>query len=471
MKKQEKNTTNPLLMSDGSRTLSRVLLVVAIIIYSMSLVLLANLALAAGSATTKGALIKVNNQLDGEAFGRLQPDVKSFSGNILSINVDEATFKKLQQVKGVCNAQLDHKPSGSASHLNFELSKNKYAGANIVVGILDNSGLVSQSNLAALQKLEPLSNVGFISYKNSDNNSTVIITNLIGGESNLVQALLYMHKYAKTVNKPLAIELILSGNELNNPLFVQVCQSFVELGVQFVNGGKPVVFPENDSHMQFAFTMFNAATKQLSDKTDFWALSEVKNQQLMLLGSDQKTCSITFETESGFDKVYLSNNSNDIVTVTSLSPNGQVNYFHVASKETALIPRELKNGAPFLADGLDGVYPFLSKNALFNGSLSKGQFVFLNKQNVSVPLNAESGMKMTVGSPTEHTLAMSLTDLDAELEIEIKRADGTTVYLKKPDAETKSIQTKIALSDDVDALYYLDLTSPNFQQSVVLKMN
>ncbi|MFT5901980.1 MAG: hypothetical protein ACI9LA_001187, partial [Bacteroidia bacterium] len=66
MKKQAiKNGQDSTLMSAEKDTLSRVLLIGAIILYSLSLVLLANLAMASENENVHGALIKVNNKLDG----------------------------------------------------------------------------------------------------------------------------------------------------------------------------------------------------------------------------------------------------------------------------------------------------------------------------------------------------------------------------------------------------------------------
>jgi hypothetical protein len=93
-----------------------------------------------------------------------------------------------------------------------------------VIGILDNSGILHANEISTLQKVEYRSNVGFISYQSDDPNSTVIMRNIIGGESNLVHALAYMQQYANTVEKPLIIEMALTGEELQNPLFIQVCQ-------------------------------------------------------------------------------------------------------------------------------------------------------------------------------------------------------------------------------------------------------
>ena len=77
MKKQEANTIGKAMKTQaGKDNTSRVLLIAAVVLYSASLILLANLALA-DTSSKMGALIKVNNKLDGTAFAQLEADVKS----------------------------------------------------------------------------------------------------------------------------------------------------------------------------------------------------------------------------------------------------------------------------------------------------------------------------------------------------------------------------------------------------------
>lgn len=471
MKKQAiKNGQQTTLKTTEKDTVSRVLLIGAIILYSASLVLLANVAMA-GETSNHGALIKVNNKLDGNAFTTINPVVKSVHGNVLSIDVSNSNYQKLNMVEGVCASQLDITVTTTPSSANPKATKAKYAGADVVVGILNNSGILTAKDIATLQKVEYNANVGFISYQSEDPSSTVIMRNIVGGESNLVQALAYMQEYANTVEKPLIIEMVLSGEELTNPLFVQVCQKIADTGVQFLGADLGSKYLNEKAPIQLAFSMFNAETGQLTDVSDFWAISEVKEQEIMLLGSDDKTCSVQFQTEAGFEKVYLSNSSDDLVMVTAITSDGEVNYYHVVNKETALIPRELMNGTPVLEDGMNGVYPYYTKMALFNGATAQNQFVELSKGVKSVEISDAGGMTMSVGSPAPQTLAMSLENLMGQLEIEIKDENGDVVYRNQPDSDTQSITTKIDLSDGAEGLYFLDLTSPLFHQTFALLMD
>ena len=474
MKKQPKyneqdESTMPL--GVGPDKLSRVLLIGAIVVYSLALVLLANLALAVESKETYGALIKVNNRLDGNAFADVNATVKSVHGNVLSINISSTNYVKLKAVEGVCSAQLDNLGK-SKSTIAAASYKAKFAGADVVVGILDNSGILTADGIAQMMKVESEANVGFISYLSDDPSSTVIMRNLKGGESNLVQALAYMQEYAKTVNKPLVIEMVVGGKEMENQLFVQVCQKVAESGVQFL-GESEAVYGNVTSKgpVQLAFSMFNAKTGQITDQSDFWAISEVKEQQIMLLGSDNNTCGIFFQAESAFEKVFMSNSSDDIVVVTALTANGEVSYYHVINKETALIARELMNRVPVLEDGLAGIYPYYSKRAMSTEGAAKNQFVALSTENQNVVLSAKSEMALTVGSPSSGTLAMSLSNLDEQVKIQIRNKNGETVYKNHPDSETQSIQAKINLSEGAEGLYFLDLMSPEFHQSFALMMN
>ncbi len=472
MKKQANKIGQDLTVaSAGKDTLSRVLLVSAIILYTVSLVLLANLAMAGETSTIYGALIKVNNKLDGDAFSNAHPMVKSVNGNVLAIDINAANYIQLNKIAGVCASQLDLTTTSTPAKLNAELATKKYAGADVIVGILDNSGILSAKDISILQKVEYSSNVGFISYQSDDPNSTVIMRNIIGGESNLVHALAYMQEYAKTVEKTLIIEMVLNGEELHNPLFIQVCQKIADSGVQFIGTDLGTGYVNAKAPVQLAFSMFNAETGQLTDVSDFWAISEVKEQEIMLLGSDKNTCLVHFHTESGFEKVYLSNSSSDLVMVTVLTAGGEANYYHVTNKETALIPRELQNGTPVLEDGLNGIYPYYSKMAMFNDAVANNQFVSLKAANQQVELAQHSGMQMSVGSPEARTLAMNLVNLASGLNIEIKDENGAVVYRNRPDSDTQSIQTKIDLSEGAEGLYFLDLTSPKFHQTFALLMD
>ena len=270
MKKQAmKNGQDSSVMSAGKDTFSRVLLMGAIILYSVSLVLLANLAMANETNNVYGALIKVNNQLEGDAFADINPTVKSVHGNVLALDVLDAKYLSLHKVKGVCSSQLDLAITNTPSELNAEEAKAKYAGADVVIGILDNSGILHANEISTLQKVEYRSNVGFISYQSDDPNSTVIMRNIIGGESNLVHALAYMQQYANTVEKPLIIEMALTGEELQNPLFIQVCQKIADAGVQFIGADLGMGYLHTKAPVQLAFSMFNAETGQLTDVSDF----------------------------------------------------------------------------------------------------------------------------------------------------------------------------------------------------------
>lgn len=469
MKKQEMNNgKKPALINTGEDTTSRLLLIAAVILYSAALILLANLALA--KETIKyGALIKVNGQLDGDAFADLNVEVKSVAGNVLAIDIAKQNVTNMANVKGICATNLDH-PRNVEVPLAAGVTKAKYANTGVVVGILDNNGMLSAADRADLQKVEAAANVGFISYVSDNPSSTVIMRNINGGESNLIQALLYMEEYAKTVEKQLVIELNIGQEELSNALFVQVCQKFADAGVQFL-GSDVSGYMAEESPIQLAFSMFNSETGKITDQSDFWAIQEVKEQKIMLLGSDDQTCMVHFQTESGFDKVYISNGSTDLVMVTAIASDGSVNYYHVRNKETALIPRKLMNGTPVLEDGLAGIYPFYSKGILYSGAVANKQFVALNNTEEHIQLNTKNGMAMKVGSPKENTLAMSLENVIADLSIEIKDETGATVYRSQPDEDTKSIRTRIDLSESKGDLYFLDLVSPIFHQTFALLMN
>jgi len=417
-----------------------------------------------------GALIKVNSKLDGGSFAKMNATVKSAHGNVLAIDIAKSKYAELNSVGGVCAVQLDHFDNSVNSSFNNGTSVSKYAGAKVVVGILDNSGMLSLSSVALLQKVETQANVGFISYVSTDPNSTVIMRNLKGGESNLVQALSYMQEYAKTVDKPLVIEMVLDGDEMKNPLFVQVCQRMADAGIQFLGSGVDMGMMTKNSGIQLAFTMYNTKTGQITDQSSYWAVNEIMDQELMLQGSDKQNCAINFNTESGFEKIFLSNSSDDVVMVTAISQDGLVHYYHVENKETALIPRTLFNGMPVLEDGITGIYPYLTKKAMFTGVENDNQMVTLDTETKNLQL-ASSNMELCVSEQEAGFLGIQLDEVAEGLQIEIKDKNGSVVYMNHPDHEIQSLHAKIDLSDGADGLYFLDLTSPQFHQTFALLMD
>lgn len=468
MKKQsskQQQTSN--LLSAGQDRISRALLVAAIVLYSVSLVLLANLAWAE-SANSTGVLVKVNNRLDGNAFAELDADVKTVSGNILSMNVPTHLLSQLSQVEGICSSHADNRSDRTIELDNAAIANRSENG--VVIGILNNLGTLNQNAFSALKKIERGSNVGFVSYVSTDPTSTVIMHNLFAGESNLVQALVYMQEYARTVEKPLVIELNVEASAMQNPLFVQVCQKFAENGVSFHGADISFADARSTTPIQLAFSTYCSRTGKVIDRSDFWAIEEVKDQQIMLLGSDDKTCSIFFQTEAGFDKTYVSNSSEDMVMLTAITADGSVYYYAVENKETALIPRLLPNGVPVLEDGLSGIFPHSAKGAIFQDGLAKNQFVTLSEHADAVSVNTTNNVKMQVSKPEDGTLAMHLDNLCPSLQIEITDERGAPIYRSKPDSDTKSIRTRIDLSEGVGGLYFLDLTSPEFQQTFALRM-
>ncbi len=471
MKKQERKDGQDSMMGAQKYSVSRALQTGAIILYTIASVMIVDLVRADETKGQRGALIKVNSRLDGAAFAQLNPSVKSVNGNILAIDMNAADFAQLASIKGVCASHMDRQ-NLSVSQIDHGSTIKKYAGAQVIVGILDNTGSMTVSGMEQMKKIESEANVGFISYLSDDPSSTVIIRNLRGGESNLVRALAYMQEYAKTVNRPLVIELLINGQEMNNPLFVQVCQKMAETGIQFI--GAPSinsVIAAPKAPIQMALTMFNEATGQISDRSDFWSINEVRDQELLLLGSDQNTCMVRFQADAGFDKVFLSNSSSDLVMVTTLGSDGEVNYYHIKNKEIALIPRELMNGTPMLEDGLTGVYPFHSKKAIFNGAASDNQFVDLNAKEKIFRHVDESGMAISLSSTVSGSLVMALVNLEDSVHIQIKDANGTVVYMNRPDAGVQRIQTKIDLSQGMEGIYFLDLSSASINQHFAFRMN
>ena len=155
MKKQEMKMSDQASKQQAANdSTSRVLLIAAVLLYSVSLILLANLAMA--DVTTKmGALIKVNNQLDGNAFADLEADVKTVSGNVLAIDLPKKSLAHMPKVKGVCASHLDHQRTEYVT-VDGKSEQQKYAGIGVVVGILDNMGTLSPESVLQMKKIEEI---------------------------------------------------------------------------------------------------------------------------------------------------------------------------------------------------------------------------------------------------------------------------------------------------------------------------
>ncbi len=466
MEKQAKKTELDLA---GSRikndATSRILLIAIVVLYSLALVLLANLALARGAAAYVGALIKVNS---GWEHNLASLNVKSAHGNVLAVALKPSDEMVMRQSKGIHGLQMDHRPATASADRNDALLA-AYAYTGVVIGVLDNTGNMSPNDLAGLMKIDADANIGFASYRSQEPGSTVIMRNLETGESNLLQALAYMSTYAQTVGLPLVVELLLSENAQCNLLFVQACQSMAEGGIQFI--GRASVQPGqrvSNAPVQVAFSLIDTETGTVAQRTDFWGLNEMRHGTLKLTGTDGHACQILFDGDNGFDKVFLNNGSANEVMVTALTADGDVHYYRVARKETALIPRVLQNGLPVLEDGSASIYPFHTKPALFNQGTTRNQFVQLSHHMQPVTMAYEKGTTMEVASPTRGTLSMTVTDLHMPLSIELRDTHGKVVYKNRPDAGTKRITARIDLSEGQDGLYFLDLRSGNDYRSLAL---
>jgi len=459
MKKQEQHPSQNQLLNPRSDSFSRVLLIGAVVVYSITLILLANLALADGST---GALIKVNHRLNGDAFAKLNIEVHSVHGNILAVNGSRAMVDASASVAGVCQLRVDNASAAtSASMANIG---DKYAGAHVVVGVLSGAD-ASQIDHGAFAKIERNRNIGFISFLDHDPNSTVVIRNLKGGESEQLTALAYFIEYAQTVGAPLVIEMMDNELALSNPLFVQACQQHAEAGVQFLGGANIGSIKLAHSAQQLSFAMYNRQSGQVSDASDFWALSDLEGIETQLLGSDGNTGS--FRVQNG--QMFLNNSSSDLVLVKLIDAEGNLHYFHIGSKHTHFAPVTLLNGLPALV-GQQQFYPFHSKGAIFNSVPVQNQFLAMNAQTEIVGGKADP-MKLKVENGTNGRLQMSLSELQSGLNIEIRDMTGCVIYRNQPKEDVRSLTASIDLSAGVSGPYFLDLTSQQFHRSFALLMD
>jgi hypothetical protein len=459
MKKQQQNQgQNPFLKSQ-SETASRVLLIGAILVYSITLLLLANLALATNST---GALIKVNHRLNGDAFSATGIAVRSVHGNILAVNGTPMTIAGLATIQGVCSVRSDNKTThseGSVHHI-----AQKYAGAQVVVGILSGADAATVSH-SAFAKIERAQNIGFISFVGQQPGSTVIIRNLAGGESEQLTALAYFIEYARTVGAPLVIEMMDNDAALSNPLFVQACQQHAESGVQFLGSNSSGAIRLSQSAQQLSFAMYNSQTGQVSDASDFWSLSELEGIETQLLGSDGNIGS--FKVHNA--QMEVINGSSDIVLVKLIDAEGNLHYFHIGSDQTSFSPVTLINGLPALV-GEQRFYPYHSKGAIFNASPVQDRFLALNVQ-TEIADGRSQPMRLKVENGSNGRLQMSLSEVQSGLNIEIRDMTGCVIYRNRPKEDVKSLQASIDLSAAAGGPYFLDLYSQQFHRSFALLMD
>jgi len=417
----------------------------------------------------KGGLIKVTSELKGEQFGSLGLTVKAIVGNLLSVELPSGQASDLANVGGVLSVAFDlSRPTTVQSDLAAIV--RQYAGAGAIIGILDNETVLMASDLATLQKVDRKSNVGFISYVSDDPSSTVIMRNLGTGESDLVQALAYMREYARTVNRPLVVDMRLQSAAMVNPLFVQTCQNMASEGIHFMAQSSDTDMPLQLGARQFSIALFNPVNGILTDHVPYWAAEEMQGKDMMLAGSDGQSCTVRFGEGQMEGSIAVNNLSSDIVLLQMLDTDGTVHRYHVRQSEAMLTPRLLHNGVVMMDDGRGGVLPFQSKANALQGNKDRPvmQTLMAEDGQMSFALGNGSGLQMRADE--NRKLMVQLSGLQSGSGLELTDRNGKVVYRNTLHPQASSVETRIDLAATCD-LYFLKVFTPSGTRSFAVVMN
>jgi hypothetical protein len=420
-------------------------------------------------SSRKGGIIKVTGELEGEQFGSLGLTVKAMMGNMLSVELPASQAGNLTQVSGVLSVAFDmSRPTSAKSDLAAIV--RQYAGAGAIIGILDNETALSSSDLAALQKVDRKSNVGFISYVSDDPSSTVIMRNLGTGESDLVQALAYMREYARTVNRPLVVDMRLQSAAMANPLFVQTCQSLASAGIHFMAHGRDTGMQLQLDARQFSIALFDPVNGILTDRMPFWAADEVPGKDMMLAGADGQACNFRFGSGSSAGSIAINNLSSDIVLLQILDTDGTVHSYHLRQNTAVLTPKLLHNGVVMMDDGHGGVLPFQSKANALQGNKDRPVMQTLLSQDgeMSFALGGGSGLQMRADQGRK--LMLQLSGLQSGSGLELTDRNGKVVYRNALHPQASSVETRIDLAESCD-LYFLKVFMPTGVRNFAVVMN
>lgn len=410
-----------------------------------------------------GAIIKVRNDIDGSVLSNSGLTVKSRLGNLMAVDAPLGLLVSLDDVKGVAAVQYDQ-VGKAVRQPNLAAYVARYAGAEVVIGIIDNTVSTEGLGLGHFQKLERSGNVGFVTFRSDDPSSTVIMHSLSGQESDLLLSLTYMMRYAETVGRPLLIELNLSDEAQHNPLLLQACQFVAEGGnVQFRSSSKGIGAGIYDGSVQMAFSMFHPETGQVTDRTPFWSIDEARGIEVHLIGSDAGVCSIRFD-----DGLRLDNSSGDIVIAQVLCPDGRVHYFHLTGSHPKLDARETPTGIPVLTTSTGELLPFHFRPCVLEkGDASKGMQRLIPGM-PPVTLLGDSDDGLTVKTDGRGQLEISLTGRLGRGELRLTDHYGIQLYAKRLSEESTGIRAIIDIPKKDNALYCLTLEAGLMQRHFTL---
>lgn len=412
-----------------------------------------------------GAIIKVRPDMDGSALSGKDIGLKTVIGNLLAVDVPSTVAGSFAEVHGVVRFIADGQSSVGARPDVTSIIE-RYAGADAIIGIIDNTVSAGPLGLDTFQKIEQFGNIGFISYRSDDPSSTVIMHNLRGGESDLMQSLSYMKTYADAVGRRLVIHMSLDGHASSNTLFMQACHHIAEQGnVSMLGSGASSGIPFGSS--QIAFAMFHSESGRLTDRTPFWEASEAEGMSVQLLGSDGLTCEVDFKGDRTQD---LRNSSVDIVMAMVLDSEGRMHYYHLKGDNMDLRIVNTPMGIPVLSSSKGDLLPFHGRSILRTRHDSETVAIDLTRENGNRILWAESGSKMTATATAHGHLELQITGSIGQGKLVLTDHHGKVVYQCAMHQDASSLYTRIDLTSRSESLYRLNIETVSGCRDIVLRM-
>lgn len=417
-----------------------------------------------------GCILKVTSDFQGDQSRTFGLSVQAMVGNLVAVEVPAASIDRLKGMPGVRAVSVDRCTASSESG-DLDAIVRQYSGAGAVIGVLDNLTSLGQRERASLQKVDTDNGVGFISYVSDDPSSTVIMRNLGSGESDLLQALAYMRSYARTVDRPLVIDMRLQPEAMTNPLFIESCQNLSDDGIHFMLRGQVAEIPLKLRSRLFSVALFDPTTGKQSDRMPYWSLGEASGKEMMLAGSDGNSCTFSFGSDIGNEVISITNGSSDIAMLHMMDVDGTVHSYHIREARVHVTPRQLPNGVVILEGGPNGMLPFLSKSTAAHGGVAQEHVkAFGPGQYLVSDILGRNGQMDVSTEPNGH-IRLRLNGLDSGSGLELTDRFGTVVYKSSLHPQTTSVETLIDLSDRSCDLYFLKVSCPSSERTFALMLN
>lgn len=430
-------------------------------------------------------LVKVQPNVDGQSIMQYGIKMGDQAGNVWTVSMTKLAQKQLIGIRGISTFEADQMAqSGMADPLaNSEAFADKYKGSSVVVGLISNVANINAEGINSLSKLEGAENVGFMMYKGADPSTAVVMRNLYIGESNMLRSLNYMIEYAKTVERPLVVEMVLDPNKSVNPLFVQACENLASAGVQFINNSDDAaMMGSGNESMCFSLSLIDRKSGAISDQTAFWCEDESVDLSMMLVGTDRGFCNVELATGGNDSFITLKNKSDNLILLSAMDADGDVNYYHIdvdKNDEYSLTSKSLFNNYQVVemtsSKGAKSLASFHSKGSLLAGAGVMPEDV--QSLDLSSSIDAEFGI-----TGDDVTLNMKRASKDGMVEIEISEVAtdglsitvfdkiGNTIYQNTPSTEFESMTARLNLSDQASEIYFLRVESVENTQDYALVM-